>query len=103
MPPTLHLVRHAEGYHNVAYHGESIHDPFLTDHGVEQCKELRDTFPYHDLVDLLMASPMKRAIQTCKLSFQPCVDRGMTILLVPLAQEASNEPMGKSHRRKERC
>lgn len=93
MPPTLHLVRHAEGYHNTAWHGEGIHDPFLTDHGVEQCKTLRSNFTHHDELELLMASPMKRAIQTCKVAFQPAVDRGVKILLMPMAQEASDELM----------
>ncbi|CAD0086353.1 unnamed protein product [Aureobasidium vineae] len=36
---------------------------------------------------------MKRTIQTCKFSFKPAVDRGLQILLMPLAQESSDEPM----------
>lgn len=40
-----------------------------------------------------MASPMKRTIQTCQYSFQPAVDRGLKILLMPLAQESSDTPM----------
>ena len=44
-------------------------------------------------VDLLMASPMKRTIQTCKIAFAPEVERGLRILLMPLAQESSDEPM----------
>ncbi|KAK5692171.1 hypothetical protein LTR97_011345 [Elasticomyces elasticus] len=93
MPPILHLVRHAEGHHNVAYHGECIHDPFLTETGVKQCKQLCTSFLHHDKIELLMASPMKRTIQTCKLSFQPAIDRGLKILLMPLAQESSDEQM----------
>ncbi|KAI5247626.1 phosphoglycerate mutase-like protein [Aureobasidium subglaciale] len=93
MPPTLHLVRHAEGFHNCSWHGESIHDPLLTEKGEAQCAELCKNFPYHDKIDLLMASPMKRTIQTCKLSFKPAVEKGLKIMLMPLAQESSNEPM----------
>lgn len=44
-------------------------------------------------IDLLMASPMKRTIQTCQLSFAPAVERGHKILLMPLAQEGSDTPM----------
>ncbi|OQN96972.1 hypothetical protein B0A48_16946 [Cryoendolithus antarcticus] len=77
MPPILHLVRHAEGWHNVADHGEDIHDPFLTPHGEEQCKNLRENFPYPNDVELLLA----------------IVDRGQQILLMPLAQEASSTQM----------
>jgi broad specificity phosphatase PhoE len=65
----------------------------LTDHGAEQCQNLCDNFKYHDDIDLLLASPMRRTIQTCKLSFKPAVDRGQKILLMPLAQESSDTQM----------
>lgn len=93
MPPTIHLVRHAQGHHNVAKGGESIHDPFLTDEGIQQAKDLCKRFTHHDDIDLLMASPMKRTIQTCQNAFEPAVQRGHKILLMPLAQESSDEPM----------
>lgn len=70
MPPTIHLVRHAQGHHvgllrivlhspedktdhedqNVAKYGESIHDPFLTEDGENQCRELCRNFKHHDKV-----------------------------------------------------
>lgn len=93
MPPTIHLVRHAEGHHNVAKNGEDIHDPFLTDEGIQQAQHLCDTFAHHDEIDLLVASPMKRTIQTCQKAFAPAVRRGHKILLMPLAQESSDQPM----------
>ncbi|KAK4630452.1 hypothetical protein CLAFUW4_08615 [Fulvia fulva] len=93
MPPKVHIVRHAEGFHNCSKGGEGIHDPFLTEKGQEQCRELCSQFSEHDKIDLLMASPMKRTIQTCQTSFAPVVARGHKILLMPLAQESSNEPM----------
>jgi broad specificity phosphatase PhoE len=93
MSPTLHLVRHAEGFHNCSWHGEAIRDPLLTEKGKSQCRELCENFAYHDDIDLLLASPMKRTIQTCQISFKPAVDRGMKILLMPLAQESSDENM----------
>merc|ERR1712072_756100 len=93
MPPTLHIVRHAEGFHNSSKGGEGIHDPLLTEKGQEQCRKLCKDFPHHDKIELLMASPMKRTIQTCKISFAPVVERGQRILLMPLAQESSDEPM----------
>lgn len=40
-----------------------------------------------------MASPLVRTIQTCQYGFQPAVQRGHQILLMPLAQESSSEPM----------
>lgn len=93
MPPIIHLVRHAEGHHNVAKNGESIHDPFLTDEGIQQAQQLCKEFPHHDSIDLLMASPMKRTIQTCRNAFAPAIQRGHKIILMPLAQETSDEPM----------
>lgn len=50
MPPIVHLVRHAEGYHNAAKFGDGIHDPFLTEKGESQCRELCSQFPHHDKV-----------------------------------------------------
>lgn len=93
MPPTIHLVRHAQGHHNVAKGGEAIHDPFLTDEGIQQAVELCQKFPHHDDIDLLMASSMKRTIQTCENAFEPAIRRGHKILLMPLAQESSDDPM----------
>ncbi|CAK3917351.1 phosphoglycerate mutase [Lecanosticta acicola] len=78
---------------NVAKGGEKIHDPVLTDEGIEQAKELCRNFPHHDDIDMLMASPMKRTIQTCQYGFAPAVKTGHKILLMPLAQEGSDEPM----------
>lgn len=93
MSPIVHLVRHAQGHHNVAKGGESIHDPFLTEEGIQQAKDLCQNFARHDDIDMLMASPMKRTIQTCQTAFEPAVQRGHKILLMPLAQESSDEPM----------
>ncbi|KAL2034281.1 hypothetical protein VTO58DRAFT_104995 [Aureobasidium pullulans] len=54
MPPILHLVRHGEGFHNTAWHGEGICDPLLTPHGKSQCADVCKSFPYHDKLELLM-------------------------------------------------
>lgn len=90
--PTLHLVRHAEGYHNLAAQNAGIHDPLLTETGEEQARSLQTLFPHHDSIDLLCASPIKRTIQTGLLGFKPCIDRGLTLLALPRAQESSNDP-----------
>lgn len=34
---------------------------------------------------------MRRALQTCQLSFAPCVTRGLPIIALPLAEEGSDE------------
>lgn len=43
-------------------------------------------------MQLLLASPMRRALQTCTLSFAPCVQRGLKIIALPIAEEASDAP-----------
>jgi hypothetical protein len=62
----------------------------LTKLGKEQCAELARSFPYHDKVDLLVASPLRRTIQTAVLSFGPVLSRkDVPFLLHPNAQEVS--------------
>jgi broad specificity phosphatase PhoE len=62
----------------------------LTKVGKEQCAELARSFPYHDKVDLLVASPLRRTIQTAVLSFGPVLTRKeVPFLLHPNAQEVS--------------
>lgn len=43
-------------------------------------------------IELLVASPMRRAIHTCQLSFQPAVERGLVIVCLPHAEEVSDAP-----------
>ncbi|PHH65992.1 hypothetical protein CDD81_940 [Ophiocordyceps australis] len=69
MAPTIHLVRHAQGVHNLSVANESIHDPDVTRLGQEQCAALRAAFPYHALVKHLVASPLRRTMTTCIAAF----------------------------------
>ncbi|KAF2468576.1 phosphoglycerate mutase-like protein [Lindgomyces ingoldianus] len=90
MPPTLHLVRHAEGCHNVN-HAVHIHDATLTHNGKLQCLQLQKSFPHHNTIDLVLSSPLRRAIQTAILSFGPTLARPeVPYLVIPAAQEVSN-------------
>ncbi|KAK3402010.1 histidine phosphatase superfamily [Sordaria brevicollis] len=105
MPPKtiIHLVRHAQGHHNLCAANHSIPDPLLTSLGESQCFALRDTFPYHDKITHLVASPMRRTLYTCLLSFKPAVERlrqqaqregkkGGMVVALPEVQEVSNLP-----------
>ncbi|KAH7135344.1 phosphoglycerate mutase family protein-like protein [Dendryphion nanum] len=90
MAPTLYLVRHAQGEHN-ATRDFTILDPLLTPKGKQQCRELRESFRYHDTVDLVVASPLRRTIQTAVLSFGRTLARdGVPFIALPVAQEVSN-------------
>jgi len=68
-------------------------DPSLTPHGESQCLALRDSFPYHDRITHLVASPMRRTIYTCALGFDTEInDKGLTIIALPELQETSDLP-----------
>ncbi|KAK5168689.1 uncharacterized protein LTR77_005998 [Saxophila tyrrhenica] len=43
-------------------------------------------------IDLLLASPLRRALQTCTLTFAPALSRGHHIIALPYAEEASDAP-----------
>lgn len=85
-------MRHGQGYHSIAQSGHDLRDPHLTGHGEEQCRNRRKAFPRHDQVELLLASPLRRALQTCAITFLPCLDRGMKIIALPMAEECSDAP-----------
>lgn len=67
-------------------------DPRLTPFGEEQCRQLVEHFPYHDSVDLLVASPLRRTIYTTLLGFKPEIERGMTVIALPEVQETADVP-----------
>ncbi|KAI1503346.1 histidine phosphatase superfamily [Biscogniauxia marginata] len=87
MAPTIHIMRHAEGWHNIGM--TDTRDPTLTPHGRLQCAVFNTSFPLMNEVTHLVASPMRRTIDTCILSFTPASDRLKIILLSEL-QEAGN-------------
>lgn len=84
----VHVVRHAEGYHNVAgkidpafgYLRESLEDAELTDNGINQCKTLAKKVENAvKNVEMIVVSPLNRTMQTVKYSFPyllgkvPCI------------------------------
>ncbi|KAK2794036.1 hypothetical protein FQN51_000945 [Onygenales sp. PD_10] len=93
MPPIIHCVRHAQGFHNLCQENHIIPDPLLTPHGESQCRDLNANFPYHSNVDLVVASPLRRTIYTALLSFEGDIrDKGLTIIALPEIQETSDVP-----------
>lgn len=90
MAPILHVVRHAQGLHNVFPGNDSLIDPELTPTGIAQCAMLRNTFPYHGQLTHLAASPMRRALQTCIHTFAQ--DTPVPVLAMDLLQETSDAP-----------
>ncbi|KAF2227415.1 histidine phosphatase superfamily [Elsinoe ampelina] len=93
MPPTVHLVRHAQGFHNLSVKNHAIHDPLLTPAGIEQCRTLAKDFPFKNDVELVVASPLKRTIYTALYSFpEPIINRHLKIITMPELQETSDLP-----------
>lgn len=89
MVPTIYLIRHAEGYHNLSAENSVLPDPGLTPLGEMQCEEIRRKFLLHDQITHLVASPMRRTLYTCLKSFSPAVKRGVRPIALPDAQEGS--------------
>ncbi|KAL2006684.1 hypothetical protein VTN00DRAFT_9352 [Thermoascus crustaceus] len=90
MAPLVHLVRHAEGEHNKGGDAYFIRDPGLTERGLEECRNLSERFPYHSSIDLIVSSPLRRALHTALFSFQPAIARGIKIVALPELQETSD-------------
>lgn len=90
MPPRIHLVRHAQGEHNL-YRDYTIRDAVLTDLGKGQCRALSAAFKHHEEVDIVFASPLRRTIQTAALSFGPTLSRDeVPFVLLPALQEVGD-------------
>ncbi|KAF1981552.1 phosphoglycerate mutase family protein-like protein [Aulographum hederae CBS 113979] len=94
MPPRLiHLVRHAQGFHNLSYANHSMPDPLLTDYGIQQCRDLSSNFPSLDSLSLIVASPLKRTLYTALYSFEaPIAAKKLAVVALPELQETSDLP-----------
>lgn len=93
MAPKIHLVRHAEGLHNVHHDYYVFRDPLLTPKGKEQCAELQNNFPHHEAIDLIVSSPIRRTLYTSLLSFKDSIkSKGLHIIALPEIQETSAQP-----------
>lgn len=86
------LVRHAQGYHNLNHANEQLPDPDLTPLGESQCRAVSKSFASPEKITHLVASPLRRTLYTCLLSFPSAVSRGLKILAVPELQETSANP-----------
>ncbi|KAJ4417780.1 hypothetical protein N0V82_005946 [Gnomoniopsis sp. IMI 355080] len=105
MPTIIHLIRHAQGYHNVN-HDVSIPDPYLTPLGLQQSQQLGASFPAKDKITHIVASPMKRTLNTAYYAFQDLIDTAAAtgggdgdnnsskkkIIANPLLQEVNEYP-----------
>ncbi|KAI0130974.1 histidine phosphatase superfamily [Daldinia grandis] len=86
MSVTIHIVRHAQGPHNVSREAVQFRDPYLTAEGLQQCAGVQKRFPFN--IDLIISSPQRRAIQTALICFGKFVAAGLRIELLADLQEA---------------
>ena len=70
---TIDIIRHAEAQHNIL--GSHIRDPPLTAAGRAQSRELARGFPYSRQVARVVASPLRRTIETATVAFADSVLR----------------------------
>jgi len=73
----LHIIRHAEGYHNVnnSYRNPKNIDAQLTPRGIDQCQALSQRLQVENIsIDSIVASPMRRALQTAYHSFRHALE-----------------------------
>ncbi|KAJ5710432.1 phosphoglycerate mutase family protein-like protein [Penicillium malachiteum] len=90
MPPILYVIHHAQGEQNVndSHH---IRDALLTNTGKAQCEELQQKFPFLTEVELIIASPLRRTVQTAAYIFASELEkRQIPVVLVPKAQDISS-------------
>jgi hypothetical protein len=52
-----------------------IRDAQLTPIGLSECANVAKTFPFHESVDLVVASPLRRTVQTAVHSLNPILER----------------------------
>ncbi|KAL1969489.1 hypothetical protein VTN77DRAFT_8927 [Rasamsonia byssochlamydoides] len=90
MAPIVHCVRHGQAEHNKGGDAYLIRDPHLTEAGVAECRALETRFPFQSSIDLIVSSPLRRALETSLCSFQPAIARGVKILALPELQETSD-------------
>lgn len=93
MAPTLHCVRHAQGFHNLSEANHTMLDPLLTPLGEQQCRQLQHDFVHHEDIDLIVASPLRRTIYTALLSFEDTIkNKTLRVVALPETQETSDLP-----------
>ena len=96
-PTKVHLVRHAQAFHNLGVQFHTLQDPNLTPLGIKQCAELRDQLgpDFHSRINLVTASPLSRTLQTAFIVCQPALQHKATEGVTPATPSL---PDGDKHR-----
>ena len=91
-PNRIHLIRHAQGYHNLNVEGTNIRDPELTAEGEKQSVQLASQFEDLQAIDCVVASPLKRTLWTALVTFRGLLKLrpDIRIIALPELQETSS-------------
>ncbi|KAF2706411.1 hypothetical protein K504DRAFT_80638 [Pleomassaria siparia CBS 279.74] len=95
MPPKqLHLIRHAQGFHNLSVEAHNLPDPLLTPFGEQQCKELSASILDIQSLGCIVASASRRTLYTALVTFAPLLATkpNLNIIALPELQETSDMP-----------
>lgn len=92
-PTTIYCIRHGQAWHNLHVANHAIRDPSLTSWGEHQCHELSSNFPHKTEIDLIVASPIVRTLNTALLTFEDVIkSKNLKVLALPELQETSDLP-----------
>lgn len=94
MPPAqITLVRHGESQHNIFKEHDRYPDALLTPVGESQAVQISTFFPVTPLIDLIVTSPLRRALHTTRLAFSRQINQqGLVPVALPELQESNSKP-----------
>lgn len=90
---TIYFVRHGQVSHDVDENGvHREHDPLLNDEGRKQALQLQHDLDAEKLpIELILVSPMRRALETMKIGFQHYIeDKHIPVKVIPLLQDCGD-------------
>ncbi|KAI1388377.1 phosphoglycerate mutase-like protein [Hypoxylon trugodes] len=90
--PIIDIIRHGQSLHSVEQAGTKLHDPGLTQAGIQDCKTLGEKYPFADKVTDIFCSPLRRAIESAIYTFRPIVKDNLELVLLPELQEINDTP-----------
>jgi broad specificity phosphatase PhoE len=100
MESHIHLIRHGESEHNITK-DRTHRDPPLSPLGLDQAKEFVQAIPNQDRIGLVVASPLRRSVQTAVTGFSQVIDKaylttgidnGAKLIFDPDLQGRGDEP-----------
>lgn len=107
----IYWIRHAESYSNISNNYDNVIDPNLTQDGIKQCEQLKKKIKsngfnkfngvnnFDDKIDLIVVSPLTRALETCSNVFNEFIGRVKFVCLEDI-RERIDKPCHKRKQKK---